>query len=248
MSDQELFNKDNTSEGSDPTTSSSNPFEDKLKGIKNENGEPKYKDVDSALEALKHSQDFIETLKSEKQKELDEKTRLLSELEKRASVEDVVNKLVKQPNSEDTTKTKVEPAGLDESKVMDLVKQALNQSNQQSQEAKNLSSVVNALTETHGDKAKEVIHARAKELNTDPSQLENLARTNPAMAMELLKVEPKTSSAPIQPSQTSQLQVPKKELEAPTKKLITGGASRQEIMDEWNAIKADVYNKNDVQT
>ena len=50
-----------------PTPSSNDQLANLLTGIKNERGEPKYKDVQTALEALRHSQEYIPTLKQEKE-------------------------------------------------------------------------------------------------------------------------------------------------------------------------------------
>ncbi len=44
---------------------SDNVFADQLASITNERGEPKYKDLPTALQALKHSQEYIPSLKQE---------------------------------------------------------------------------------------------------------------------------------------------------------------------------------------
>ena len=173
-----------------------------------------------------------------------------AELEKRESVEDVVKSLVSKPTQEVNTSTEEKPTGLDEGKVKELFQDLMSQNTQKQTENQNLSSVVKALQETHGDKAKDVISARAKELNTDPMQIEALARTNPTMALTLLNVAPSTSTAPAKPTQTSTHQPNHEKLSSVNteKRLITGGPTREEVMNEWAAIKADDYKNNDIQT
>ena len=74
MSNENIFNNDSTQNqnSNDAVANASNgqsdnSFADLLGSIKNERGEPKYKDVQTALDALKHSQDFIPQLKIEKE-------------------------------------------------------------------------------------------------------------------------------------------------------------------------------------
>lgn len=229
----------------DPTPSSENPFADKLQGIVNEKGEPKYRSVEDALEALQHSQQFIETLKREK-KDLEEQYGMTqAELEKRASVEDVVQSLLNKQNppKNEEGRTTPETSGLDESKVREMLDNMLNQRTQQETEAANLRNVVSSLTEKYGEQAKEVIRTRAKELNTTTTELESLAKRNPNMALSLLGGVDIKSSSPSKPTQQTPHNPPKHE-EAPRKKgLINGGASSSELKDEWAAIRGDVYKK-----
>ena len=74
-----IFEKEETQENKSTSqvddTNVSNPFDDLLNNIKNDSGERKYNSVESALEALKHSQEYIPTLK-------DEKNNMSQELEK----------------------------------------------------------------------------------------------------------------------------------------------------------------------
>lgn len=230
---------------SDPTPSSTNPFEDKLKSIVNEKGEPKYKDLDSALDALKHSQEFIPQVLNEKKSVEQQLQELQQELEKRKSVEEVVESLTGKQNSpqNDEGKTTPQGSGLDETKVQEMLENMLNQRTQEQQQAANLQTVVQTLNESYGEQAKEVIRNRAKELNTTPTELEKLARQNPNMALSLLGGGNVNSTAPSKQTQTPPRNPPKNELPAPKKGLITGGATRQEIMDEWSAVKQGVYSK-----
>lgn len=246
-------NNQQQSNTSDPSTSNTNPFVDKLKHIVNEKGEPKYKSVEDALEALDHSQKFIETLKSEKSETTKRLEEIQAELEKRKSVEDAVAELMgkqREPNHTDDGKTNQKTVeSLDEERVRKLIEETFQGKTRQEREAQNLNTVVNSLKEAYGDKAKDIIKEKAKELNTTPTELEKLARNNPKMAMSLLGgavVSP--SSNPSPQTQNTPHTPPKKETPPPKKGLINGGATSEDLKTEWQLIKEDVYKKYDVQT
>lgn len=231
----------------DPAPSSDNPFTDKLKDIKNENGEPKYKDVGSALEALAHSQQFIETLKTEKQQLEEQYTQSQAELEKRQSVEDVVKSLTTPQTKNDDPADPPQSPSLDEEKVRNLINDTLQSQNRQQREETNLSSVIRDLTEKYGEQAKEVIRTRAKELNTTPTELEKLARQNPSMALGLLgganvnSNAPSTSSVTPPHKQDNKLEMPKPE------RSLMRGASNDELVDAWRQVQDYTYKKYNVE-
>lgn len=61
----DLFDQNNQEQTNNVATDNNNPFEDKLKVIVNDQGQPKYKDIPAALDALKASQDHIKRLEDE---------------------------------------------------------------------------------------------------------------------------------------------------------------------------------------
>lgn len=204
MSDQDLFEQDANSNAGDPGQSQADPFVDKLSMIKNENGEPKYKDVETALEALAASQQFIETLKTEKHEQEQKLTEAMGKLQEMGSIDDFVKRL--QPNAaqppKETTEDKGE--GFSEEKIAQLLEQKLSERTQVERQEANLNQVLSRLSEIYGDKAAAAIQAKAKELNTTPAELKKLSQTNPAMALSLLGgVAPSSSSSPSVPSQIS---------------------------------------------
>jgi len=68
MSNPSLFDNNQNNGGATPPQENnplpSDDLSTLLSGIKNERGEQKYKDVKTALEALKHSQEYIPEVKS----------------------------------------------------------------------------------------------------------------------------------------------------------------------------------------
>lgn len=248
MTDQAIFSDDNNQQNTTPATpdNNSNPFADKLKVIKNEKGEQKYNSVEDALEALNHSQQFIETLKAEKAEEARKAAELEAELRTRRSLEDVVNSLTaptqnQAPKADQQEKDK----GLNEDKVLELVQQALSTRQKAEQETSNLRGVVEKLSETFGDKTREIIVNRAKELGTTPSALEGLAKQNPQLVLSLFSGVNVQNTQPVKTSQTQpKLSVQKNDgLPTTDKRIIQGGATTEEIMDVWNSVKNYTYGK-----
>lgn len=190
MSDKDLFEEPKEPEQPKntevtPSEPQTDPFADKLQEIRNESGEPKYRDVPTALDALKNSQQFIEQLKQEK-RELEEKyNKTQSELERMGAIEEYVEKL--KPSNANADQPKETPkgdGGLSEERVAQLLEERLSAREQQALQAANLEKVVGKLTEAHGDNAAEFIKQRAKELNTSAQELKNLAMSNPSVALE----------------------------------------------------------------
>lgn len=202
MSDQNMFDDNNEPETPDPAQT--DPFADKLSAIRNEKGEPKYKDVNTALDALAASQNFIEQLKSEKRQVEESYNSLKEDLEKRETVEDFVNRISPTAQKpQETPKTSANTEALSEEKIAELLDQRLSIRDQQSAKENNLKTVVSKLSEIHGDNAKAAlfIKEKAKELQTTPAALKELAMSNPTMAMQLLGGVPKAQNT--SPSQST---------------------------------------------
>ena len=236
MSDQDPFKKED--EPVTPVTSNDNPFADKLTQITNESGEPKYKDVETALDALKASQEHIRKIEEDNKLLKAEKEKTEAELLKLGSIDDFVNKIT--PNAQPTPAQetpKLEDA-LSEEKVAELLQKTLTAEKQKEQQASNLNKVAAAINEAHGDQAKAFVSQRAKELNTTTQELQELAKSNPAVALTLLNVEVKTPQNPA-PSLTvtnSNTQKPKDDLPKPARSVTQGGMTNKELGAYWKEV------------
>lgn len=245
MSDQtSMFNDDNkptTPETPDTTTQNNgDPFSGLntiLSSIKNENGEQKYKDVETALRALSASQQFIEQLKTEKSttaQQLEEANRRLQEM---GNIEDFVKK-ISPPNTPQNTPATPKESTVSVDVVRQLLDQELTQRETARQAALNLEKVVDALAKEHGDNAAAYIKQRAQELSTTAQNLKELAMQNPTMALSLLQ---KNSKQPNNPSQSSVRQPlhPNTNLEPPKfeKGAARGGHSSKELVAMWRQSK-----------
>lgn len=159
----------------------------RLSQIVNEQGAQKYKDLGTALDALKHSQEFIPQLKTDLDRVAQENAKLKEELERlkniEASLEQISNKKVEsQPATQHLT----------EESIQDLVLKALAQKEIQSSREANISKVVNKVKELYGDKSEEAFYGKAKEIGLQPEQINKLAAESPSAVFKLLGIETST--------------------------------------------------------
>ena len=223
------------------------PFEDKLKAIVNEQGQPKYKTVEDALEALKASQEHIKQLEAENPVRDAEILRLREEVKSKEALEAVVQRLT---NNKETVPPVTPPsAGLSEDAIAKTVENLLDQRSAAAKAQANLDSVTNVLTSKFGDKTKETVAAKAAEFGMSPKALGTLSSTNPALVLSLFGEKVPAPAQPVTPSQSTPLKndAPTNELKRPEKSLLVGpaatDANRQALMKE---IKAKVYKDLDV--
>jgi vacuolar-type H+-ATPase subunit I/STV1 len=212
--------------------------------IKNENGEPKYKTVADALKALANSQAFIPQLLNEKKTVEEELKQLREQAAKQQSIEEVLAKLT--ANNEEKPVEKTPPAsGLDANAVADLVRKELEAVNSKAQQQKNLAEVNNSLKQKFGDKAREVLAAKAVELGSTPEDLGELAKKSPAMVLALFG-DKKSTSTPVTSSFNLPRQSVEPELERPTKSLLLGATSRDQ-KDYMSKVRERVYKRHNVE-
>lgn len=188
-----IFNNQNSSEtpnnqnngGSNtPNGGSPNPLETLLAGIKNDRGEQKYKSVEDALNALKHSQDYIPQL-SDKLRQQEQE---LAEAKAAAAKITQLEQTLLQLTQNNTPPASATPAqnGLSKEEIAELVSRTLTANQAEAVAKDNLSKVVSTLTQSFGDKAEEVFYGKAKELGMTVTEINSLAAKSPAAAFKLL--------------------------------------------------------------
>ena len=222
-----------------PAPTSTDLFTDQLAAIKNDSGEQKYDTPEKALEALKHSQQYIPELKSD----LAAKDTLISELtaklEAAGKVEDIINQQAPQQGNEPTS-----PA-LAQEDILKLVSEELSKRSVQDVQANNQSQVNNALVTKYGDNAQAEIIKKAKELNMKPSELGALSKSNPAMVLSLFGE--KVGSTPVStnsyhiPADTAEFEPVK----SPAKSVLSGATAKEQA-EHMAEIRAEVYRKHGI--
>lgn len=240
MSDQDPFNpEDKSNTDGDPVVPQNDPFADQLSGIKNENGEQKYKDVGTALKALQDSQQFIRQLKEEKALAESKLEQASSELAKMGSIDDFVKKI--SPDSKPSTHSETPKGveGLSEEKVAEILDRRMAQQSQRAAEESNLRQVIEALNSVYGDQTPEHIKNKASEYKTTPAALKEMAKTNPQMAMAILGgAAPKSRT----PSQSMTIPPMKTPDDNPAPKwergIARGGLTNKELVERFRESKA----------
>jgi len=189
-------NQNNGGNGTPSNGNPPNPLADLLGSIKNDRGEPKYKSVEDALNALKHSQDYIPQLSDKlKQQEL-ELAEAKAAAAKISQLEDTLKTLTQNTNNQQSSPPA--PAGLSSEDVAALVTQTLTRQQQAEVAKTNVSTVVNAVTKAFGEKSEEVFYNKAKELGMSMEDINALAARTPTAALKLLGLDGAKPTAPSQ--------------------------------------------------
>lgn len=233
MSDQDIFSQPNSNPVATPPVVSADPFADLLSSIRNENGEPKYKDVQTALQALQASQQFISTLKTEKQSIEQENAQLKKSLEEIGSVDDLIKRL--NPSAPQTpAPTPASPTVVSEEVIVQKVEDILSQREKERLQRSNLEAVVGAVTKQFGEQSAAHITKRAAELGTTTDALKALAANSPAMALELLLGKSKQVVNPSLSQNVPPHTVPAdNEYPKYERGVARGGMTNKELVDRW---------------
>lgn len=217
----------------------------KLMSITNENGEPKYANVETALDALKASQEFIPGLKTKVSEQEAQLAQLREELAKSTGVAETLQRFSQAPSAESAETPSNE---VDETQdVSSLVQQAFKAHLEQTAAEKNFERVQGELVSKYGDKASEHIANRAKALNTTPEYLENLSKSNPTLALTLLGHEAsKTPSMTYGGTNTIGLSNTQIEPVGRPAKSLLMGARQEDVSDFMAKIRDEVYREHGI--
>lgn len=192
---------DNNGGSNTPNGSSSDQLGTLLSQIKNDRGEQKYKSVEDALNALKHSQDYIPQL-SDKLRQQEQE--LAAAKAAAAKIEELERTLLQltQNNTSNAPATPAQ-AGLSKEEIAELVSSTLTAKQQEAVAKENLSKVVSTLTKSFGDKAEEVFYGKAKELGMTVVEINSLAAKSPTAAYKLLGLDSGSAAPSTPPSSGS---------------------------------------------
>lgn len=191
MSDQTIFEQQNTPPVTTATSTNQNPpvdsSADLLKLIVNEKGEQKYKTIQDAIIGLQHANSHIQTLLNEKRQVEQDVASLRTAAEKVAELERVVSELTKAP-------PQATPAAIDPIQIQELVSQAISETKTKEEQKQNTSVVVNAAKQTFGEKAEELFYSRAQDVGLSREQINSLAASSPQAALKILGLASQSGS------------------------------------------------------
>lgn len=252
MSDQDIFAI--TPPNGDPKLEEKNipnldVFADKLMAIKKADGTPKYTTLEQALDALKASQEHIPVLENDN-KSLKAKVEELTAIEARnKELEEIVRRMTNGEIKNEEKPQGVTPqnGGLSADDAAKLVRDILSQEKQVDTAKQNITTVQNKLVEKFGDKAPEVLKAKAAELGTSLDKLKELSASSPAMVLALFG-DVNSSSSPTTPSlRINGIKQPDTQVQRPEKSIISGpGATDKNRIELMRKIKEEVYRKHGV--
>ncbi len=173
-------------------------FADKLSGITNEAGEQKYANVDTALDALANSQQYIPQLQTQLDAMAAENAALKHEVAKAQGFTEAMDSLQSQQQAPQVD----QPVGLDEAKAVELFENMVAKREQQATMDTNTGAVAKAMQEKYGDKAEEMFYGKAGELNMSRDAINSLAATSPSAVLALFGTKSDSTGADVS-AQTS---------------------------------------------
>ena len=221
----------NTNPSDTPAPATTDPATTLLAGITDENGRQKYADVETALKALKTSQEYIPNLQTEIQ-DLKQRMELNNEVK---TVSDLLNSTTQEPQATPeaapaTTEAKPEGTGPE---MQEMFEAFMAERESRNQAATNVQSVKDQLATQYGEKQAEVYEGKAQELGVSVEFLNDMAAKSPKAVLEYFKKP--TGSPTVAPGNSANVSgvAPQPE---PIKNVMYG-ASTQEVKDVWNACK-----------
>lgn len=196
-----------------------------LSEIVGDDGQQKYKDVTTALNALKHSQEYIKQMKAQ----LDEASLKASQAVTMEQVLAAVNKPTEAP-----TPPTAPPAGL----TADDVVRILQEKEKAERQKTNAAKVAQRFKETHGEKAEEAFYGKAAEMGLTRDSINQLAATSPEAVFSMFGMKGGTVPAPPPPSgiNTGGMQTP---TPSPLGSVM-GFKTDRDLAEYWSKLKAEV--------
>lgn len=221
-----------------PSDADSQALATLLGEIKNERGETKYKTLADALVALKHSQEFIPTLKS-RETELEQK--LTEALAQAAKVTELERTVLELTQKIPTATDKPPAAGLSAEQVAELVRNTLTETQTKATQDTNLALVVNKMKEVFGDKAETVFYDKAKELGITVAEINAMAAKSPKVVLTLIGADKSVTPTRQSASFNTLAFTPKVDTKiGKNGKTAMTGATSQNLREEADAAKAMV--------
>lgn len=233
-----------TPESTTPESNSNDELTTLLASIKNEDGQPKYKDIPTALKSLAASQDYIKQLKSDIEQRDNQLTSVQSQLQEATTVEDFVNRLTTQQQepSEQPTEQPSAPEGngFDEA----LIEEYLAKREAKASQEKNITAVRNAIATAYGDEADAKLQAKAAELGMSLNDISELATRSSTAAIKLLGLDSTTTATKPNTNgtinSTAFQRAPEPQQAQKTAPSMLRGATSQQSIDYIRALRAEI--------
>jgi hypothetical protein len=166
---------------STPEVKPENTADSLLQTIVGEDGSPKYKTVEDALQALPNSQNHISKIEAENAELREIALTLKQKLDEASKVEDVLGQL--KADNQQAERPSVQ--GLDEQQVAGLVEQTLAQRDAAAKQKANQKLVADELSSRFQANAEAEYVKKAAELGMTVAQLNQMTATAPKAALAL---------------------------------------------------------------
>lgn len=215
---------------------------EQLASIKREDGSQMFDSVEKALESLAHAQKIIPTLKEDLKAKEEEVASMATQLEKAATVEDVISRINNSPN-ETNSNEGVDKVNKDE--IGKLVEEQIKAMRESESSESNRRQVNEALVAKYGDaeSAKLALKAKAEELGVGPEFFVSMAEKSPKAVLAYFD-KAEANPAPVTNPNPSSVNLRKDDVSSNSSKVeefsIYTTSSRDQA-DKMRAIREEVY-------
>ena len=192
QSNQQATPASNSDNGNAANVQNNDPYADLLGSIKNERGEPKYKTLQDAIIALKHSQDYIPQLTTQLSQKDSELATARQEAAKIAELERSIAALTTHQTSQQSN---TQTPSVTEEQIAEFVNRSLTRKQAEDTQAINLSRVVSEMQTKFGTDAEKAFYTKATELGMSVEAFNKLAATTPMAVLSLMGVTVATKPA-----------------------------------------------------
>jgi len=199
-----------------------------LGDIRDDGGNQKYSDVETALKSINFAAEHIKTLENENAQYKDDLTKV-------SAAEDLVAQV--QAASQTQTGTS---EGLSIQAITEMMSQQINLDKQNTVSKMNQASIVASLTEKFGDKAEEMYVKKGAELGLGSKTLDDIAGKSPEAVLAWFGVEASTTNPPQLKSEELPGSLQKPQGLQTQRKSVMGMGSSEAVLGEWNRIKKDL--------
>ena len=216
-----------------PTEQEAADFSKILASIKREDGTQKFDKVDTALQSIQPKEDHIKSLETEN-------AQLKEDIAKFGSQEEILKKFM--DNRAPAEEAKPASPQFDQDTLNTMLTGMLDQRDKANVETANVQKVAQVLAKQYGDKAAEVMSAKAKEMGVSENFLKDIIAKSPEAGMELLGLSKDAAAAPVKLS-GSQNTESFNQAPASAPKAVLGKmfVTQTEIKDCWVACKPENY-------
>lgn len=203
-----------------------------LENIKRDDGTQKFDKVDTALESIQPKDDHIKNIEAENAK-------LKEDIAKFGSQEEILKKFLENRTPAEEAQPASEP--LDKGTVNEMLAELLDKRDADNIAQVNVRKVAQALADTYGDKATEVMTAKAKEMGISEDFLKDIIAKSPEAGFELLDLKP-VDKAPANLSGSQNAEnFNKAVLQKPKSVLGNMFITHTDVKECWDACHPDKY-------
>lgn len=158
-----------------------------LESIKRDDGSQKFDKVDTALQSIQPKDDHIKSLETENAK-------LKEDIVKFGSQEEILKKFME--NRAPTEEAEPASPQFDQDTLSTMLTGLLNKRDEANVETANVQKVAQVLATKYGEKATEVMSAKAKEMGVSEGFLKEIIAKSPEAGLELLGISKDDIAAP----------------------------------------------------